>query len=335
MSMAISGSSSMMSTSVATCWAISRPAWSTRLADLRFRLAENVGDLGGGEILHRHQQERLAGQRRDRLQPLRRVVELVGIELLLREVDLDGVPVAAEGLEQLDPRIVLGIEGFRIGNQRLENGDHIGVPALLPPGQRPREAAQIGQMRCGIGDERHSRVPGQRREDGVRDAKSQRHFGRRVPRFPLPAANFRRALSPIACRPCKPAARLVMLRCNKDRCRAASRSIPGAAPLTYRVIPVPPFDYVVFGGTGDLARRKLLPVALLSPEGPPDPRRQPHHRRVAPRDVGRRLPRADARGARAVPPRGRPRRGGRRPLPRHAVACRRRRDRRGGLGPPG
>ena len=29
--------------------------------------------------------------------------------------------------------------------------------------------------------------------------------------------------------------------------------------MTYRAIPVEPFDYVVFGGTGDLARRKLLP----------------------------------------------------------------------------
>jgi glucose-6-phosphate 1-dehydrogenase len=30
--------------------------------------------------------------------------------------------------------------------------------------------------------------------------------------------------------------------------------------LTYRVIPVAPFDYVVFGGSGDLARRKLMPA---------------------------------------------------------------------------
>jgi glucose-6-phosphate 1-dehydrogenase len=30
--------------------------------------------------------------------------------------------------------------------------------------------------------------------------------------------------------------------------------------LTYRLIPVPPFDYVVFGATGDLARRKLMPA---------------------------------------------------------------------------
>ena len=31
-------------------------------------------------------------------------------------------------------------------------------------------------------------------------------------------------------------------------------------PLPLRVIPVPAFDYVVFGGTGDLSRRKLLPA---------------------------------------------------------------------------
>ncbi len=30
--------------------------------------------------------------------------------------------------------------------------------------------------------------------------------------------------------------------------------------MSHRVIPVDPFDYVVFGGTGDLARRKLLPA---------------------------------------------------------------------------
>src|SRR5918997_1022652 len=34
----------------------------------------------------------------------------------------------------------------------------------------------------------------------------------------------------------------------------------GVSPMAYRVIPVEPFDYVVFGGTGDLARRKLLPA---------------------------------------------------------------------------
>ena len=32
--------------------------------------------------------------------------------------------------------------------------------------------------------------------------------------------------------------------------------------MTSQIIPVEPFDYVVFGGTGDLARRKLLPALL-------------------------------------------------------------------------
>ena len=30
--------------------------------------------------------------------------------------------------------------------------------------------------------------------------------------------------------------------------------------MVSRVIPVDPFDLVVFGGTGDLARRKILPA---------------------------------------------------------------------------
>ena len=30
--------------------------------------------------------------------------------------------------------------------------------------------------------------------------------------------------------------------------------------MTHKIIPVAPFDYFVFGGTGDLAQRKLLPA---------------------------------------------------------------------------
>ncbi|MEM7320118.1 MAG: hypothetical protein AAF408_13975, partial [Pseudomonadota bacterium] len=30
--------------------------------------------------------------------------------------------------------------------------------------------------------------------------------------------------------------------------------------MVSRVIPVDPFDLVVFGGTGDLARRKIMPA---------------------------------------------------------------------------
>ena len=30
--------------------------------------------------------------------------------------------------------------------------------------------------------------------------------------------------------------------------------------MTAQIIPVEPFDYIIFGGTGDLAQRKLLPA---------------------------------------------------------------------------
>ena len=58
-----------------------------QLADLRLRLAEDLRDLGDGEFLHRHQQEGLPRQRRQRLQPARRAVELVRLVVGLGEVD--------------------------------------------------------------------------------------------------------------------------------------------------------------------------------------------------------------------------------------------------------
>jgi len=33
--------------------------------------------------------------------------------------------------------------------------------------------------------------------------------------------------------------------------------------VTSQIIPVDPFDFVIFGGTGDLARRKLLPALYM------------------------------------------------------------------------
>jgi glucose-6-phosphate 1-dehydrogenase len=45
--------------------------------------------------------------------------------------------------------------------------------------------------------------------------------------------------------------------------------------MTSRIIPVDPFDYIVFGGTGDLARRKLLPALYhraLDGQVPPEAR---------------------------------------------------------------
>jgi glucose-6-phosphate 1-dehydrogenase len=45
--------------------------------------------------------------------------------------------------------------------------------------------------------------------------------------------------------------------------------------MVSRVIPVDPFDLVIFGGTGDLARRKILPGLyrrFLSGQMTPDSR---------------------------------------------------------------
>jgi glucose-6-phosphate 1-dehydrogenase len=47
------------------------------------------------------------------------------------------------------------------------------------------------------------------------------------------------------------------------------------------IIPVDPFDYVVFGGTGDLAERKLSAGALSPADCRPADRSDPDHRRFA------------------------------------------------------
>ena len=51
--------------------------------------------------------------------------------------------------------------------------------------------------------------------------------------------------------------------------------------MVSRVIPVDPFDLVIFGGTGDLARRKILPGALPPVLRRADAARGAHHRRGA------------------------------------------------------
>ena len=53
--------------------------------------------------------------------------------------------------------------------------------------------------------------------------------------------------------------------------------------MTTRIIPVDLFDLVVFGATGDLAQRKLLPALYHRDQAGPDPAGRAHHRRVAPR----------------------------------------------------
>ena len=65
--------------------------------------------------------------------------------------------------------------------------------------------------------------------------------------------------------------------------RAAGRRLApvGERSMTGQIIQVESFDLVVFGGTGDLALRKLLPALYLSRPRRPAPARQPHHRRLA------------------------------------------------------
>jgi glucose-6-phosphate 1-dehydrogenase len=47
-----------------------------------------------------------------------------------------------------------------------------------------------------------------------------------------------------------------------ERFRAAFffRNVTLERPMTSQTIPVDPFDLIVFGGTGDLSERKLLPA---------------------------------------------------------------------------
>ncbi len=51
--------------------------------------------------------------------------------------------------------------------------------------------------------------------------------------------------------------------------------------MVSRVIPVDPFDLVIFGGTGDLARRKILPGLYMPLSGRADARGKSAHRRCA------------------------------------------------------
>ena len=41
--------------------------------------------------------------------------------------------------------------------------------------------------------------------------------------------------------------------------------------MTSQIIPVDPFDFIIFGGTGDLAERKLLPALFHRQETSGDP----------------------------------------------------------------
>ena len=173
------------------------------------------------------------------------------------------------------------VEGARVGDQRFQHAHDVGVAALLSAGQGAREAAEIGEVRRGILDEGHA--VGARMVSGRKAANSSKRLRkRRVPEILCRRSNCAWLVADRA-QPCKP--RVAALCCAAasiclDR---RGKATTGAAPLTHRVIPVPPFDYVVFGGTGDLSRRKLLPALYHRFRDGQIVGGQPHHRGVAAR----------------------------------------------------
>ena len=82
-------------------------------------------------------------------------------------------------------------------------------------------------------------------------------------------------------------------------------SSPDAASEHAQALPKPgPHVLVLFGATGDLARRKLIPGPLPPRAGRADARRLPHRRRLAGRARRRGLPRPRPRRAGRVLPHG-------------------------------
>ena len=91
--------------------------------------------------------------------------------------------------------------------------------------------------------------------------------------------------------------------------------------MTSQLIPVEPFDFIIFGGTGDLSERKLLPALYYRQR--PVLGADAHHRRVAQQAERRRIPRLRAPGDRRARERRGRRRGGARTLRRRGSAtCR-------------
>ena len=109
--------------------------------------------------------------------------------------------------------------------------------------------------------------------------------------FPLLAGALRRLRRPAARR--------------AARWRPHSRQAAFPARMNYldrrlgtvssRIIPVQPFDYVVFGATGDLTKRKLIPALYHRFKDGQFDEHLAHHRRVALKAQRRRFPEARAR----------------------------------------
>ena len=139
-SMAMKVSSSMMRTSVAISAASSRPDSSTRARNVGHFDSENVGGVLLREAFQRHQQEGLAGLRRDLAKPLldrllRRAARLGAL------VDPDRIPDFREKLVERGPRPVGPVQDAGI----LES-----APQGRPPHRhRPNADCRSGRAHSG------------------------------------------------------------------------------------------------------------------------------------------------------------------------------------------
>ncbi len=160
----------MMTTSVASWRAISRPASSTsRCSSARIDVHRH-GRILGRELLGGHEQEGLPGRRRQAGKVAVRRLEVRGMTVVpvSLPVPLDGVEHSQERAVEGDARLDVAGKYGGVGQQRLERHGDVGVPALLAAGNHPGETPQIRQMGRNLFRERHIRHPSSASNDRLR-----------------------------------------------------------------------------------------------------------------------------------------------------------------------
>ena len=126
---AVTGSSSTITTFDATMAPISLPAFSTRQSSSSSRDTENSRRRAAIEFFHRRQQKGLARHWRNRVQPAVVRRRLRGSAFAL-PVQWHGVPNSREKTIGFLARIGGAIEQSRVGDQSLKESDDIGVAKI-------------------------------------------------------------------------------------------------------------------------------------------------------------------------------------------------------------
>ena len=117
---------------------------------------EHEGRVALVEPLHCGQQKSLPAQRRQRIDPV--FGDRPGL-LVAFGVHSQRIPDLGEHPIQRHARAEFAVETGRILDQRLQNGDHIGVAGLLRPRQGPRVATKVRQMGNNLLRNRHGPTP--------------------------------------------------------------------------------------------------------------------------------------------------------------------------------